>query len=211
MLNRALRGWANYFNVGTTLKAYRALDNYTAVRLRRWLPIQAQGQATQGRELSTLAPLRALPARTPRTAWARPAVGEGVKSCPRAGCGQIRMSGSMSGVWKRSHGRTSEAPPDERGGNRYVQPKATAPHLDSTNFRRSSAAPSARRRDPSAADRTCRRTRVPRLSTGQRDRSRARWQPSPLGAISRRSLMLRYSRATWLAPRADRSMFVKLQ
>jgi hypothetical protein len=26
-----------------------------------------------------------------------------------------------------------KAPPDERGGNRYVQPTATAPHLDSTN------------------------------------------------------------------------------
>src|SRR3954462_4869063 len=43
----------------------------------------------------------------------------------------------MSGMWKRSHGRTSKAPPDERGGYRYVRPTATAPHLDSTLGRRS--------------------------------------------------------------------------
>jgi hypothetical protein len=36
-LNLRLRGWANYFCLGTVTKAYRRVTAHAAYRLRRWL------------------------------------------------------------------------------------------------------------------------------------------------------------------------------
>ena len=48
-LNQKLRGWKNYFCLGTASKAYRVIDAHVAHRLRQWLcakhQIPGQGKA----------------------------------------------------------------------------------------------------------------------------------------------------------------------
>ena len=45
-INRKLRGWSNYFRIGTVSKAYRNINSHTCYRVRQWLcaKFKEQGQ-----------------------------------------------------------------------------------------------------------------------------------------------------------------------
>ena len=100
-LNRETIGWANYFCLGPVSKAYRAVDRHTGRRLRQWLCAKhkVQGAGTMRYpddllhdEFGLVRLARGLPAFR----------GRHREPSPRAGCGNSALSGSTSGMWKRS-------------------------------------------------------------------------------------------------------------
>jgi hypothetical protein len=51
-INRKLLGWSNYFCLGPVSKAYRAIDQHSTRRLRRWLSAKHKVRAGRIRRYS---------------------------------------------------------------------------------------------------------------------------------------------------------------
>jgi hypothetical protein len=72
-----LKGWANYFRLGSVSKAYESVDSHVRNRLRQWVATKAQDKGTSRETLHRHLSLS--------TAWSnladplsdQPAVGEG--------------------------------------------------------------------------------------------------------------------------------------
>ncbi len=100
-LNRLTVGWANYFCLGPVSKAYRSVERHARRRLRWWLCAKHKvpGGGIKRYPDDTLHDELGLVRLTLRTAsfpWA--------KACAfsESRMREIRQSGSMSGMWKRS-------------------------------------------------------------------------------------------------------------
>jgi hypothetical protein len=78
----------NDFQVGTVSRAYQAIDSYTVARLRRWLRTKFKQRRKRGGGYPPSILYDRMRPHAPDLAGTKPHVGEGVMSCPRAGCGR---------------------------------------------------------------------------------------------------------------------------
>ena len=101
-LNRIMIGWANYFCLGPVSKAYRAVEQHARKRLRQWLCAK--------HKLTWPATRRYPEAALARCAWAWSVLPSGLAAFrgrhrdpfSESRMRENRLSGSMSGMWKRS-------------------------------------------------------------------------------------------------------------
>ena len=151
-LNRTLRGWANYFQVGTVSKAYRALDNYAAMRLRRWLRFKHKVRRSKGGsyplsqlyEQFELVRLSRLGRDVPWTKAARRAVSRQTLSIhgppdrrprrSRAGPGSLFADAGIPAD-RRGEGAVRGAPPFVIGVRFGVSSKPPSPFADVSDFK----------------------------------------------------------------------------
>jgi hypothetical protein len=88
-LNARLRGWSNYFRVGTVVKAYVTVMHHVRRRLRRWLCAKHKVRGSGWNRFSDAYLHGELGLFLfPGCAYYDPCAKTMRKSCPRAGCGK---------------------------------------------------------------------------------------------------------------------------
>ena len=100
-LNQMMNGWANYFCLGPVSKAYRAIEQHARRRLRQWLCAKHKVAWAGDREISGRAFTTSLVlsgSHRGRAAFR----GRNRDASSESRMREIRMSGSTSGMWKRS-------------------------------------------------------------------------------------------------------------
>ena len=116
-LNRLIIGWANYFCLGPVSKAYRAVERHTRRRLRQWLCAKhkVQGAGTTRYPDDLLHEEFGLVRLD--NADCQPSVGDSVSLLREPDAGNPPVRFDERDV-ETEHGSASEAPADERAGNR---------------------------------------------------------------------------------------------